>query len=54
MVAAVMTDEGLARLSHDSMLERLYCFKPRITDAGIKHLAHLNGLKKLELLAQTS
>jgi hypothetical protein len=31
MVAAVMTDEGLAGLSHDNLLDRLYCFKPKIT-----------------------
>jgi hypothetical protein len=28
MVASVMTDEGLAGLSHDHLLEHLYCFKP--------------------------
>lgn len=50
MVTAVMTDEGLAELSHDSQLQSLYCFKPRITDGGVKHLAKLTGLKKLELL----
>jgi hypothetical protein len=50
MIAAVMTDEGLARLSHDTLLQNLYCFKPKITDAGVKHLANLTSLKKLELL----
>jgi internalin A len=50
MVSSVMTDEGLAQLSHDHLLERLYCFKPKITDAGVKHLAKLRRLKKLELL----
>ncbi len=28
MVASVMTDEGLAGLSHDDLIEHLYCFKP--------------------------
>ena len=50
MVSSVMTDEGLAQLSHDKLLQRLYCFKPRITDGGVKHLANLRSLKKLELL----
>jgi hypothetical protein len=50
MVSAVMTDEGLAELAHDHLLEKLYCFKPKITDAGVKHLAKLRSLKKLELL----
>ena len=50
MIASVMTDDGLAALSHDQLLERVYCFKPRITDAGVKHLASLTSLKKLELL----
>ena len=50
IVSSVMTDEGLAQLSHDHLLERLYCFKPKITDAGVKHLAQLKSLKKLELL----
>jgi hypothetical protein len=50
MVASVMTDEGLAELSHDNLLETLYCFKPEITDDGVKHLAGLTSLKKLELL----
>jgi hypothetical protein len=50
MVSSIMTDEGLAELSNDLMLERLYCFKPKITDAGVKHLAKLKYLKKLELL----
>ena len=45
-----MTDDGLAALSHDTLMERLYCFKPKITDAGVKHLANLTNLKKLELL----
>ena len=50
MVSAVMTDEGLAALSHDHLLESLYCFKPKITDTGVKHLTKLRNLKKLELL----
>jgi hypothetical protein len=50
MVASVMNDDGLAVLSHDKLLERLYCFKPRITDGGVKHLANLNSLRTLELL----
>ncbi len=50
MVSSVMTDEGLARLSEDHLLERLYCFKPKITDTGVKNLAKLRSLKKLELL----
>jgi hypothetical protein len=50
MVSSVMTDEALAELSHDRLLERLYCFKPRITGTGVKHLAKLRSLKKLELL----
>jgi hypothetical protein len=50
MVSSVMPDLGLAKLSHDHLLERLYCFKPKITDAGVKHLAKLRSLKKLELL----
>jgi hypothetical protein len=50
MVTAAMTDEGLAALSRDRGLERLYCFKPAVTDAGAKHLAGLGVLKKLELL----
>jgi hypothetical protein len=50
MISSVMTDEGLAVLSHDTMLESLYCFKPNITDAGVKHLANLTALKKLQLL----
>ncbi len=50
MVSSVMTDECLAALAHDTMLESLYSYKPKITDAGVKHLATLNGLKKLQLL----
>jgi hypothetical protein len=50
MIASVMTDEGLASVSHDNGLQKLYCFKPKITDAGVKHLANLTGLKDLELL----
>lgn len=50
MVSSVMTDEGLAALSRDSLLERLYCFKPKVSEAGVKHLAGLSHLKKLELL----
>jgi internalin A len=50
MVSSVMTDEGLAGLSRDKLLQRLYCFKPRITDAGVKHLVSLRSLQKLELL----
>jgi hypothetical protein len=50
MVASVMNDDGLAALSHDTLLEKLYCFKPKITDAGVKHLANLTSLKSLELL----
>src|SRR4029077_12135182 len=50
VVSSVMTDEGLAQLSHDHLLESLYFFKPKITDAGMKHLAKLKNLKKLELL----
>ncbi|MFI5455944.1 MAG: leucine-rich repeat domain-containing protein [Isosphaerales bacterium] len=50
MIAAVMNDDGLAALSHDRLLERLYGFKPKITDAGVKQLANLAGLKTLELL----
>jgi hypothetical protein len=34
IVAAVMTDDGLAGLSHDNLLDRLYCFKPRSPMAG--------------------
>ena len=41
IVAAVMTDDGLAALSHDRLMESIYCFKPDITDAGVKHLATL-------------
>jgi hypothetical protein len=50
MVASVMTDQGLAALSRDRLLERLYCFQPKITDAGLEPLASLTGLKMLELL----
>jgi hypothetical protein len=50
MVSSVMTDPGLAKLADDHLLERLYCWQPRITDAGVKHLARLRRLKKLELL----
>ncbi|MGO9466808.1 MAG: leucine-rich repeat domain-containing protein [Isosphaeraceae bacterium] len=50
MVAAVMSDDGLAALSHDKLLEKVYCFKPRITDAGVKHLASLTSLTTLQLL----
>jgi hypothetical protein len=50
MIASVMTDDGLAALSHDKLLERLYCFNPKVTDAGVKHLASLTSLKTLELL----
>jgi hypothetical protein len=50
MVAGIMTDDGLRALSHDVLLERIYCFKPKITDAGVEHLAKLTNLKKLELL----
>jgi Leucine-rich repeat (LRR) protein len=50
MVTAVMTDQGLAGLANDRMLERVYCFKPCITDTGVNHLANLTSLKKLELL----
>ena len=50
MVSSVMTDEGLDELSHDRLLEKLYCFKPNVTDAGVKHIAKLKRLKKLELL----
>jgi hypothetical protein len=50
MISSVMTDECLAALSHDTLLQSLYCFKPQITDAGVKHLATLSDLKKLELL----
>ena len=50
MLSSVMTDEGLASLSRDHLIMRLYCFKPKITDAGVKHLAKLKSLKRLELL----
>jgi hypothetical protein len=50
MDAGVMTDDGLAALSHDKLLERIYCLKPKITDAGVKRLANLTSLKRLELL----
>jgi len=38
---------GRARRQDCWGLERLYCFKPKITDAGVKQLADLTGLKKL-------
>ncbi len=50
MVSSVMIDEGLAEIARDSLIERLYLFKPKITDAGVKHLAGLKSLKCLELL----
>jgi hypothetical protein len=50
MIASAMTDDGLAALSRDKLLETLYVFKPKITDAGVKRLANLISLKKLELL----
>ena len=50
MVSGAMTDAALDQVSHDSLLEHLYCFQPRITDAGVKHLARLKHLKSLQLL----
>jgi hypothetical protein len=38
-MSMAMTDEGLAQLSHDHLLESLYFFKPKITDARMTHLA---------------
>jgi len=50
MIASVMNDDGLAALRRDALLESLYCFKPRITDGGVKHLASQTKLRKLEFL----
>jgi Leucine-rich repeat (LRR) protein len=50
MVAGVMNDNGLNRLAHKDRLEKLYCFKPQITDASLKPLAGLTSLRSLELL----
>ena len=50
MDVGVLTDDGLAALSYDTLLEKVYLFKPEISDAGVNHLTALCRLKKLDLL----
>jgi hypothetical protein len=46
-----VTDEALAKLADEKKMHALYLYDTKITDAGLKHLAGLTGLRLLLLTA---
>ena len=46
-----VTDEALAKLADEKKMYALYLYDTKITDAGLKHLAGLTGLRLLLLTA---
>ena len=45
MVVGVMTDAGLAQIGGLPRLEKVYCFKPRVTNACLSHLRGSTSLR---------